>query len=170
MSSSEEYGTPPKFGRIAQLRGFLPLNSEDSSPMTTHGNGTLSALIRSRSNSSLQTLHRRLSVFRGDDEETATPGRLGAPEAETDDFFRRNDERRLSLVLHGPQVRSQRLIGNSNPRYRWERYWKTEEQLKPMRKPMYARPDLLQHGFWSCTNTNLSGGVADVNTMSAQTR
>ncbi|KAF2095279.1 hypothetical protein NA57DRAFT_68225 [Rhizodiscina lignyota] len=35
-----------------------------------------------------------------------------------------------------PEMRSQRLIGNSNPRYRWEQYWKTEEELKAMKKPI----------------------------------
>lgn len=139
--------------------------------MATHGNGTLSALIKSRSSSSLQNLHRRLSVFRSDDEESASPaGRQGTRDEDSDSFFQRGDERRLSAVLHGPQVRSQRLIGNSNPRYRWERYWKTEEQLKPMRKSMYARSDLLQHSVWRGTNTNLSGGVIDVDIMSERTR
>ena len=47
------------------------------------------------------------------------------------------DARRMSLgpeVLAKPEVRSQRLIGNSNPRYRWQQYWKTEEDLKKMKK------------------------------------
>jgi hypothetical protein len=50
--------------------------------------------------------------------------------------FRRSstDDRRLSVILNGPQMRSQRLIGNSNPRYRWEKYWKTEGELKAMKK------------------------------------
>jgi Cation efflux family len=50
---------------------------------------------------------------------------------------RRWDDRRLSdaaRILMAPQMRSQRLIGNSNPRYRWEQYWKTEEELKAMPK------------------------------------
>jgi cation diffusion facilitator family transporter len=46
-------------------------------------------------------------------------------------------------------MRSQRLIGNSNPRYRWEQYWKTEDQLKKMKKPIreyYERNNyLIQH-------------------------
>lgn len=29
-----------------------------------------------------------------------------------------------------------RLIGNSNPRYQWERYWKTKDQLKAMPRPL----------------------------------
>ena len=48
------------------------------------------------------------------------------------------DKRRMSIPasLVTPQMRSQRLIGNSNPRYRWEQYWKTDEQLKKMKKPI----------------------------------
>lgn len=33
-----------------------------------------------------------------------------------------------------PQMRSQRLIGNSNPRYKWEQYYKSPEQLKSFPK------------------------------------
>lgn len=131
--------------------------------MATHGNGTLSSLIKSRSSSSLQNLHRRLSSFRSDDDDG---GRRALQDEEADDY-KRSDERRLSLVLNGPQVRSQRLIGNSNPRYRWERYWKTEEQLKPLRKPMYAPLDLLKHSIWSCTEANI--WLSDVSTTSEPT-
>ena len=49
------------------------------------------------------------------------------------------EERRLSAILDTPQMRSMRLIGNANPRYRWERYWKTEEQLKAWKKPMHVQ-------------------------------
>lgn len=42
-------------------------------------------------------------------------------------------ERRASMLMT-PQMRSQRLIGNSNPRYRWEQYYTAEEQLKTMKK------------------------------------
>ena len=110
--------------------------------MVTHGSGALSSLIKSRSHTSLSAMTRRPSSFRGrereasDEEEAARPGRRGSFD-ELDDY-RSNEERRMSAVLYGPQMRSQRLIGNSNPRYRWERYWKTEEELKPMNKPMYV--------------------------------
>lgn len=143
MSTSDDFASsPPAFGRIPRLRGFLRLN-EDASPMATHGHGALASLITSRSSASLHTMARRPSSLRGRDapdvdEETpltrsATRRTLG--EADQDDF-RRSEERRLSAVLYGPQMRSQRLIGNSNPRYRWEKYWKTEEELKTMKKPM----------------------------------
>jgi hypothetical protein len=45
-----------------------------------------------------------------------------------------------------PQMRSQRLIGSSNPRYRWEQYYKTDEELKKMKKPIrkyYERDNFL---------------------------
>lgn len=52
-------------------------------------------------------------------------------------------------VLNTPQVRSQRLIGYNNPRYRWDRYWKSEEELKHMSKKLrkyYERNNyLIQH-------------------------
>jgi hypothetical protein len=44
------------------------------------------------------------------------------------------NERRMSAILNTPQMRSMRLIGNSNPRYRWEQYWKTPDQLASMEK------------------------------------
>ncbi|KAH7016078.1 cation efflux family protein [Microdochium trichocladiopsis] len=46
------------------------------------------------------------------------------------------EERRLSQMILSTQMRSMRLIGNSNPRYHWDRYWKTQEQLKSMPKPV----------------------------------
>lgn len=108
--------------------------------MATHGNGTLTALIKNRSSSSLFTLHRRPSSFRGRDitDEEDIGGNNGASRDEEFENFRRNDERRMSAMLNGPQMRSQRLIGNSNPRYRWERYWKTEAELKHMKKALRA--------------------------------
>lgn len=65
----------------------------------------------------------------------------------------REDFRRMSMLpasLVTPQMRSQRLIGeNPNPRYKWEQYWKTEEELSKMKKPIrqyYERNNyLVQH-------------------------
>merc|ERR1711977_317648 len=137
---TDEYGSsPPRvYGRIARPRGWLPLNNEEANPMAVHGTGALVSLIKSRSSQSLHTMHRRpSSVVRGresmDDEEA---GERRSREYDDGDDFKSIDERRLSLILNGPQMRSQRLIGNSNPRYKWERYWKTEEQLKTMKKPI----------------------------------
>lgn len=56
---------------------------------------------------------------------------------EDDDIERLlRDEARLTQILQGPLARSMKLIGRSNPRYRWERYWKSDEELKGMKKPM----------------------------------
>lgn len=144
MTSDDLSSSPPQYGRIARLRGFLPLSSEDASPMATHGHGTLTSLIKSRSHTSLQHLSRRPSSLRGRDTpdiEDADPlsrsiSRRTSTRPDVEDEFRRSEERRMSAVLMGPQMRSQRLIGNSNPRYRWEQYWKTEEELKTMKTPM----------------------------------
>ncbi|RFU25476.1 hypothetical protein B7463_g10858, partial [Scytalidium lignicola] len=141
--ATENYSeSPPKFGRIPRPRGFLPLN-EDASPMTTHGQGVLNQLISSRSSTSLYiNSPRRAASFRGrepEDEESYFNGvwsRRGSRAEVDENGYKRTDDRRMSAVLMGPQMRSQRLIGNSNPRYRWERYWKTEEELKNMRKPI----------------------------------
>jgi hypothetical protein len=128
--------------RIGRLRGFLPL-SEESNPMATHGNGTLSSLIRSRSATSLaaNTQQRRSSsIVAGrepstpNDEEAGLAIRRGRDSF--DDPHRAAEERRASSILNDPRMRSMRLIGNSNPRYNWRQYWKTEEELKQMKKPM----------------------------------
>jgi Cation efflux family len=136
---AESYGTsPPKYGRIARLRGFLPLN-EEPNPMATHGSGTLTNLIRSRSAASLHTLTRRPGSSAGrdttDDEDGArdTPQRRSFDAGDTWQAASRR-----ASVLYDPRMRSQRLIGNCNPRYRWHQYWKTEEELKQMKKPMYV--------------------------------
>ncbi|KAH6675548.1 hypothetical protein B0J14DRAFT_586737 [Halenospora varia] len=134
MTSDDLSSSPPQFGRIARLKGFLPLNNDDASPLSTHGTGTLNSLIKSRSHTSLQNIHRRPSSLRG-----PRDGRRNSRELADGEDFRRSitsEERRLSVILNGPQMRSQRLIGNSNPRYRWEQYWKTEEELKTMKKPI----------------------------------
>jgi len=113
--------------------------------MVTHGQGTLTSLIKSRSSASLQNIHHRSSSIvrerdTPDEEARNRPGlvRRDSRDPSEHDEFRRSadEERRMSAVLFGPQMRSQRLIGSSNPRYRWEKYWKTEEELKGMKKPM----------------------------------
>lgn len=135
MTSDTYPASPPHFGRIASLHGFLPL-SEEHSPLATHGSGILTTLLRSRSTASLHKLStRRPSSLIGrdvpDDEESGSHGRY-----DNEDYYRQNEERRQKEVLNGPQMRSMRLIGHSNPRYRWAQYWKTEEELKKMKKPM----------------------------------
>jgi hypothetical protein len=69
-----------------------------------------------------------------DDEETAL---LHVRPHDNDELGRLlSDERRLTQLLNGPQNRSAKLIGRSNPRYRWEQYWKPEEELASMSKPL----------------------------------
>ena len=102
--------------------------------------GTMASMMRSRSQQSL-TSPRGTGTWHGhvvsDDEEPAR-GRSRPRGMDSDDEIERllHDETRLAQILHGPQVRSMNLIGKSNPRYRWERYWKSEDQLETMEKPM----------------------------------
>lgn len=136
---AESYGTsPPKFGRIGKLRGFLPLNDEPNL-MATHGNGTLTNLIRSRSTASLHTMIRRTGSIAGRDTADDVEGAQEGPRCRSydgDDAWQSSGRR--ESILSDPRMRSMRLIGNSNPRYRWHQYWKTEEELKKMKKPMYV--------------------------------
>ncbi|CAG8981694.1 hypothetical protein HYALB_00006567 [Hymenoscyphus albidus] len=136
----------PKPSRVS---GFLPL-ADDANPMVTHGKGTLGSLLRSQSSASIQTMDKRGSIVRGreapNDEELGLGLGLGTgsrirrhsqDNIDAEDSRRSlTDERRLSSILNGPQMRSQRLIGNSNPRYMWEKYWKTEGELKRMKRPI----------------------------------
>jgi hypothetical protein len=140
--SLESYSkTPPSYGRIPRARGWISLNGDEPpSPFTTHGSGTLTNLIKSRSHTSLANLRRRSSSFRGeretpdgeDEEDTGTfeRARRGSRDIEEGDDFRRNEERRMSIILNTPHMRSQRLIGNSNPRYKWGTSGNTQQYLR----------------------------------------
>lgn len=86
------------------------------------GHGALASLIRNRPAAALGN---PFGAGR-DDDDVAGEG--------ADDEPPRRDERRLSALLNSSHMRSMRLIGNSSPRYRWERYWKTEEELAIMSK------------------------------------
>lgn len=128
-----------------RLNGYLPIYDE-APPLALHSNGTLNSLIRSRSSTSLHRKKRPSSIFRNEliDEEaqhangTASPvWRFHRDRGDGDDLAH---ERRASQVLNNPQMRSMRLIGNSNPRYNWKRYWKTEEELKQFKKPLFVLP------------------------------
>ncbi|KAL2137057.1 hypothetical protein VTI74DRAFT_9663 [Chaetomium olivicolor] len=98
-------------------RGLVPRGSflllQDEPPLAPMGHGALASLIRHRGR---------------EEEEGLADG--------ADDELTRRDERRMSAILNSSHMRSMRLIGNSNPRYRWERYWKTEEELATMSKPL----------------------------------
>jgi hypothetical protein len=49
------------------------------------------------------------------------------------------NEQRLSQILTDSQPRSMNLIGKSNPRYQWDKYWKREEELHAMPAPLYVQ-------------------------------
>ncbi|KAK3310313.1 uncharacterized protein B0T15DRAFT_481718 [Chaetomium strumarium] len=85
---------------------------QDEPPLAPKGHGALASLIR----------------HRGREEEEA------AGDGGEDELSLRRGERRMSAILNSSHMRSMRLIGNSNPRYRWERYWKTEAELAAMPK------------------------------------
>lgn len=112
------------------------------------GNGTLTKLIKSRSHTSMTSPFWKQTF---DEEELA-----GTPPGPFDwTHYRRHsqsivdddheslarrplaDERRINELLNEPHMRSMRLIGNPNTRYRWHKYWKTEDQLKAIKsKPV----------------------------------
>lgn len=147
----------PSIPRNKSFRGnfsFLRLQDQQP-PLSPKGHGALSSIIKSRG-STTSLLH-----WRGDDEEGAYgphdgPGDMsgsgllgGEGNGSVHGFHYDSEdgegaggghggsvreERRLSALLSTPQVRSMRLIGKANPRYRWERYWKTEEELKGMKR------------------------------------
>lgn len=141
--------------RLGGLSTFIPLN-EESPPVSTRGQ-RLPSLIQSRSSNSLFTLPRRpRSERRGSfHSHHSTEDEEHGPVEEQELLARKwshlteIDARRMSLgpeILMTPQMRSMRLIGNSNPRYRWQRYYKTEEELKKMTKPIrkyYERNNFL---------------------------
>lgn len=140
----------------------LPGTQQPPPLLSPRGQGTLANLIRShRSSPAASLVHPYGSSWRGssylhDGDLEANPVgdpslsgphiHVHAPDDEQDDRRSLTDERRLSAILNGAHMRSIRLIGNSNPRYRWERYWKPEEQLKKMRKSVrqyYERTNYL---------------------------
>ena len=162
----------PRVYRFA-FKDFLPLSAEEAS-ISTRGQ-SLSNIIQSRSSSNLAALGRnrsfigtrRRSSFGAEDlrnrgsQDSERDQENDMPELQSRVLSSsvhhwgggsdNENLRRMSIPasLMGPQMRSQRLIGNSNPRYRWDKYWKTDEQLKKMRKPIreyYERNNyLIQH-------------------------
>ncbi|KAI1659876.1 hypothetical protein F4813DRAFT_379652 [Daldinia decipiens] len=154
MSSLDNSVSDPRRGFVPFNRGsFLLSQDENPSPASPHGPSTLTHLLKSRSHTSL---HNYGSTWRGavpnllDDEESGLlPSMFSRPPSEPDDEAHRrsqSEERRLHQILHSSTMRSMLLIGKSNPRYNWARYWKTEEQLNEMRKPLreyYERTNYL---------------------------
>ncbi|KAI8940854.1 hypothetical protein NX059_002115 [Plenodomus lindquistii] len=131
----------PSLPRIASSKLFLPV--ADSSALSTRGQHLPTLL--SRRPSTIRSNERRGSETDEEDLESFRHSGLSMP-------YDRDTDRRNSAgahVLNTPQMRSQRLIGNSNPRYKWERYFKSDEELKSMDKPIreyYERNNqLIQH-------------------------
>ena len=128
MAASYSESPPHNPGfRIGSLRGFLPL-AEDS--LSTRGQ-RLPALIQSRSTANLEELRAQLRERRH-----STITSHGEDEGQADGEQEHSDEREGQSVgghagpgakrlmaavetLKTPQMRSMRLIGNSNPRYQW---------------------------------------------------
>ncbi|KAJ4173623.1 hypothetical protein NW754_012620 [Fusarium falciforme] len=137
----------PSPSRPSHLRRpSLLSNDESHNPLGTRS-GHLQSLIRSRSTQSMQSVTGSLHSHHSHHSHPATPFWMGPDDEETallhvrphdnDELGRLlSDERRLTQLLNGPQNRSAKLIGRSNPRYRWEQYWKPEEELASMSKPL----------------------------------
>jgi len=144
--------------RLGGLSSFIPLQDEQSSRQR------LPSLGQSRSATNLFSLPRRARVHSTSDDDSIDPAQVmssdGGPlgrrptikhssTGHERDHFDLNEERRAThaeQVLMTPQMRSMRLIGNSNPRYRWQRYYKTPEELKQYSKPLrqyYERVNVL---------------------------
>ena len=138
----------PKSYRIGSLRGFLPL-SDTSNAFSTRGQ-KLPSLIQSRSTANAKDLWAQLPQRRSgtpetfeDDEsnvEGAADGGYDGPSPAKSRLSKM--DRKMSSVSDGgevlltPQMRSMRLIGSNNPRYKWEQYYKSDEELKKMKKPI----------------------------------
>lgn len=139
MSSPSAPSTPARSVR----RPSLLTQDESHNPLGTRS-GALQSLIRSRSAQSIPSLnqvhghgHSKTAFWPGPEDEES--GRNNRSSLDHDELTRLlNDERRLTQLLNGPQNRSLKLIGRSNPRYRWEQYWTREDQLDQMSKPLYV--------------------------------
>ena len=124
--------SPNKTYRIGALSGFIPLN-EEPNVVSTRGQ-RLPGLISSRSTASFLhpgVFNQRQDSFVAKDEETSVAPESGRRPSTIARAGSIGPE-----VLATPQMRSMRLIGNSNPRYRWEQYYKSEEELKNYKKPV----------------------------------
>lgn len=157
--------------RIASLRDFLPLSSDDA-PIAAPRGHHLPSIIQARSSTNLARPRSQWGPRRSSITAAEMPGlrqRSDSSSSKDVDMTQKailnphggvagwgggdDHNRRMSYqasVLMTPEVRSQRLIGNTNPRYRWEKYWKTEEDLnkikkRPIRKYYERTNYLVQH-------------------------
>lgn len=153
-----EHVSRPKYA-LGGLSGFIPLQEENNA-ISARGQ-RLPSLIQTRgSERNLFSLGRRNTLARahsfseddsgdllaGSEQITRWPTKSLADREREPDF---NIERRMTHgaeVLMTPHMRSMRLIGYSNPRYRWQQYYQTPEQLKQYKKPVrkyYERVNFL---------------------------
>ncbi|WDK18873.1 cation efflux family protein [Colletotrichum graminicola] len=136
LPQEPHYSSSPRVGSFKRPSVLSP--DTDPNPFATRGNGALVSLIRNRSNVTLRESLKSPAYHQlghDDEEDHENASLLGFLHHSDDDHHRSAaEERRLSELIFGPQMRSMRLIGNSNPRYQWERYWKTEAELEAMPK------------------------------------
>ncbi len=126
LCAMAETNSPPRNPkiRLGGLKSFLPLAPDDG--VSTRGQA-LTSLIQNRSSGSLQELRphaspRRQSNYRTSDEEsdlglTRVRSQGSGAREGSDREERRSNAGAQALMM--PQMRSMRLIGNSNPRYQW---------------------------------------------------
>lgn len=142
MTDSTSPLRQPAF-RLGSLRGFLPLN--DSPAPGRHQ--TLANLIQNRSVSNFRDIQERTASWwsgTGDGRDPDSDGDLerndgegGEPSPARSKLGRRGSTiSKEEEVLYTPQMRSMRLIGQNNPRYQWEQYYKNPEELKKYKKPI----------------------------------
>jgi hypothetical protein len=172
--SENEPTSPRRLYRTTTLKDF-PMSVDETHSLSTRGQH-LPGLIASRSNTNIAALRRNYNRRRSslgaedlprrsqdgeeqsDAESHDTPQRLHLRVSSTGGGWGGGEEfedrdRRMSMaasILMTPQMRSQRLIGNPNPRYRWEQYYHTDEELKKMRKPIrkyYERINMLIRNY-----------------------
>jgi hypothetical protein len=120
----------PRSASLPRSKLFLPLTSDSSTAISTRGSHLPSLFTRRPS--TIRSNERRGSITDDEEDVDVIKAALMMP-------YDRDPERRTSnaaSILNTPQMRSQRLIGNSNPRYKWEKYYKSDEDLEGMKKPM----------------------------------
>jgi cation diffusion facilitator family transporter len=139
----------------SRVKSFLPLS--DDTALSTRGQH-LPKLIRERSSPAVATSTTTASRLDGtfapgtsfednsamSDPEASPPQQARVRAAANDDASRRLSSGAAALMT--PQMRSMRLIGYSNPRYRWEKYFTSDAELKKMKKPIrkyYERNNFL---------------------------
>lgn len=101
--------------RIANSKLFLPLQNEGSA-ISTRGQH-LPSLFNQRRPSTVRSSERGRRGSISEDDEDLESGRKGLLMDYDADAERRHSVG--ASILNTPQMRSQRLIGNSNPRYKW---------------------------------------------------